>query len=82
MTGLGSEPAISQSDKRAIQTLLWALKPLLNLRGSYPSSLCDHFLIVALDEGKSVSTYARVTGVMATSRNDKSCHSDHRLSEI
>ena len=32
VTGLGSEPAIRQSDKRAIQTLLWALKPLLNLR--------------------------------------------------
>ena len=36
MTGLGSEPPIRQSDKRAIQTLLWALKPLLNLRGSIP----------------------------------------------
>jgi hypothetical protein len=48
----------------------------------YPSSLCDHFLIVALDEGKSVSTYARAIGVMATSRNDKSCHSDYRFSEI
>ena len=63
MTGLGSEPAISQSDKRAIQTLLWALKPLLNLRGSIPLPYVTIFLMVALNEGKSVSEYARAFGV-------------------
>ena len=63
MTGLGSEPPIRQSDKRAIQTLLWALKPLLNLRGSIPLPYVTIFLMVALDEGKSVSTYARAVGV-------------------
>ncbi len=63
MTGLGSKPPIRQSDKRVIQTLLWALKPLTNLRGSIPLPYVTIFLMVALDEGKSVSAYARTLGV-------------------
>ena len=62
MTGLGSEPAIKQSDKRAIQALLWALAPLLNLRWSILLPWVTIFLMVVLDEGKSVSAYARALG--------------------
>ena len=57
------EPAISQSDKRVIQTLLWALTPLLNLRWSILLPWVTIFLMVVLDEGKSVSAYARALGV-------------------
>ena len=51
------------SNKRVVQTLLAALKPLTNLRGSIPLPYVTTFLMVALDEGKSVSTYARAVGV-------------------
>jgi hypothetical protein len=51
--------AIALSDKRVIQTLLWALKPLANLRRSIPLPYALTFLTVALDEGKPVGTYAR-----------------------
>jgi hypothetical protein len=50
---------IALGDKRAIQTLLWALKPLANLRRSIPLPYALTFLTVALDEGKPVGTYAR-----------------------
>jgi hypothetical protein len=50
---------IALGDKRAIQTLLWALKPLANLRRSIPLPYALAFLTVALDEGKPVGTYAR-----------------------
>ena len=62
MTDLGSEPPIRQSDKRVIQTLLWALTPLADLRGSIPLPFLTIFLMVVLDEGKSVSEYARAFG--------------------
>jgi hypothetical protein len=42
---------------------LWALKPLSNLRGSIPLPYVTIFLMVALDEGKSVSAYARALGI-------------------
>jgi len=35
----------------------------MNLRGSIPLPYVTIFLMVALDEGKSVSTYARAIGV-------------------
>jgi hypothetical protein len=57
------EPAIRQRDKRAIQTLLWALKPLSNLRGSIPLPYAVVFLTVALEEGKTMSAYARELGI-------------------
>lgn len=63
MTTLDSAPSAKPIDKRAIQALLWALKPLSNLRGSIPLPYVTIFLMVALDEGKSVSTYARAVGV-------------------
>ena len=50
---------IAPSDKRVVQTLLWALKPLSNLRRSIPLTYAITFLTVALEEGKPVGTYAR-----------------------
>ena len=46
---------MTPSYKRVIQTLLWALKPPRNLRGSIPLPYGTTFLMVALDEGKGVS---------------------------
>jgi hypothetical protein len=66
VTNLGSEHRIKPSDKRAIQALLWALKPLLNLRnfaGHIPLPYVIIFLMIALDEGKSVSAYARAVDI-------------------
>jgi DNA-binding MarR family transcriptional regulator len=45
--------------KRAIQALLWGIKPLVDLRGSIPFPYVLAFLAVALEEGKPVGTYAR-----------------------
>ena len=62
---LASDTTAIQSDKRAVQTLLWALKPLLNLRGSrsIPLPYATTFLMVALDEGQGVNAYARAFGM-------------------
>jgi hypothetical protein len=54
--------ATAPSDKRVIQTLLWALKPLSNLRRATPPQYAVTFLTVALEEGKSSGTYARELG--------------------
>ena len=51
--------AIAPSDKRVVETLLWALKPLSNLRRSIPLPYAITFLTVALEEGKPVGAYAR-----------------------
>src|SRR5579863_3835080 len=56
-------PAIKRNHKRDIQSLLWALKPLANLRGSIPLSFVTTFLMVALEEGKGVNAYARDVGI-------------------
>jgi len=56
--GIKSE-AIAPTDKRVVQTLLWALKPLSNLRRSIPLPYAITFLTVALEEGKPVGAYAR-----------------------
>ena len=61
-----SDAPIGPSDERLIQTLLWALKPLSNLRGSIPLPFVTTFLMVALDEGKGVSAYARALGISRT----------------
>ena len=58
-----SEHPVTPNEKRLLQVLLWTLKPLINLRGSIPLPFVTTFLMVALDEGKGVSTYARATGV-------------------
>jgi DNA-binding MarR family transcriptional regulator len=46
-----------------IQCLLWALKPLVNLRGSIPLPYAVVFLLVALDEGNTVNSYAQALGI-------------------
>jgi hypothetical protein len=51
--------AVTPNDKRVVQTLLWALKPLSNLRRSIPLPYAIAFLTVALEEGKAVGAYAR-----------------------
>ena len=51
--------AIAPSDKRVVQALLWALKPLSNLHRSIPLPYAVTFLTVALEEGKPVGAYAR-----------------------
>ena len=52
--------AIASGDRRVIQALLWALKPLSNLRRwPIPLSYAVAFLTVALEEGKPVGRYAR-----------------------
>jgi len=54
---------MTESDKRATEALLWALKPLTNLRGSIPLPFVITFLMVVLDEGKGVNSYARALGM-------------------
>lgn len=49
--------------KKAVQVLLWALKPLATLRGSIPLPYVTMFLMVALNEGKGVGAYARDLGM-------------------
>jgi hypothetical protein len=58
-----SDFLLRPTDKRAIQALLWALKPLANLRSSIPLPYATTFLMVAIDEGKSVNAYARAVGI-------------------
>lgn len=59
-----SSHAASLDDRRwIIQVLLWALKPLVNLRGSIPLPYAIVFMLVALDEGKGVTSYARALGI-------------------
>ena len=58
-----SEHPVTPNEKRLLQSLVWTLKPLINLRGSIPLPFVTTFLMVALDEGKSVGTYARAVGV-------------------
>jgi DNA-binding MarR family transcriptional regulator len=54
---------IATGEKRHLQALLWALKPLANLRGSLPLPVVTTFLLVALDEGKGVGAYAQAFGM-------------------
>jgi hypothetical protein len=57
-------PEAASRDKRAIRALLGALKPLSNLPARrMPLSFVIVFLTVALDEGKSVGSYARALGI-------------------
>jgi hypothetical protein len=51
--------AIAPSDKRVIETLLSALKPFDDFRGSIPLPYVLTFLAVAREEGKPIGVYAR-----------------------
>ena len=57
-------PEPASRDKRAIHALMRVLKPLSDIRGTrMPLSYVIVFLTVALDEGKSVGSYARALGI-------------------
>ena len=57
-------PEAASRDKRAIHALMRVLKPLADIRGTrMPLSYVIVFLTVALDEGKSVGSYARALGI-------------------
>jgi hypothetical protein len=56
-------PRIRSDDKRAVQSLLWTLRPLISACGPMPMTCVIAFLAVALDEGKTVNSYARGVGV-------------------
>jgi DNA-binding MarR family transcriptional regulator len=67
---MGPNPSFTRADKRIIQSLLLALKPLSNLRGStererqaVPLRLVTAFLAVASNEGQGVNEYARCLGI-------------------
>jgi hypothetical protein len=67
---MGPDPSFTRADKRIIQSLLLALKPLSNLRGSterarqaVPLRLVTAFLTVASNEGQGVNEYARSLGI-------------------
>jgi DNA-binding MarR family transcriptional regulator len=51
------------AQQRAIQALLLAIKPLADSGGPIPLPYMLTFLMVALDEGKSVGAYARQLNV-------------------
>ena len=62
--------SFTQADKRIIQSLLLALKPLSKVRGSaqrkqesVPLRLVTAFLAVASNEGQGVNEYARSLGI-------------------
>lgn len=54
-----SEPVLTAGDREAARALLWALKPLINLRRPLPLPSLIAFLMIALDEGQGVTAYAR-----------------------
>jgi hypothetical protein len=56
-------PPLTPSDKKIARDLLFALKPFLNLRNFMPFPCVATFLLVALEEGKSASSYAFDMGV-------------------
>jgi hypothetical protein len=67
---MSPDPSFTRADKRIIQNLLLALKPLSNLRGSaqrkqqaVPLRLVTAFLAVASNEGQSINEYARSLGI-------------------
>jgi hypothetical protein len=63
-TDLVSDHLVKRDDRLAIRSLLWTLKPLVDLRKkSIPLPFVTTFLMVALDEGRGVNEYARAVGL-------------------
>ena len=56
-------PRFNDDPRWIIQCLFWTLKPLSNLSRSIPLQYVTAFLMVALDEGRGVGTYARALGM-------------------
>ena len=54
---------IAPGQNKAIQMLLWGIKPLVDSAGPIPFPYMLTFLTVALEEGKSVGAYARELNV-------------------
>ena len=54
---------ITASEQRTIRSLLWALKPLANIRPSLPLPGVIALLLVALEQGRGVGANARSAGI-------------------
>lgn len=60
---MANDTQLSRSEKMAIEILLSGLKPLTKLPNSITLPFAAAFLLVALDEGRIISSYARRLGV-------------------
>jgi len=58
-----SDALLNERDKREIQKLLWAFKPIADLGPPTPLPYALAYLAVPLEEGRSVGEYARGFGV-------------------
>lgn len=54
---------LGEGDKRAVKSLLGALEPFKELRGTMPLQYVTAFLLVAQEEGLGVGNYAERAGV-------------------
>jgi DNA-binding MarR family transcriptional regulator len=57
------QPVATADDRRAIGSLLSALDPFFQIRGTMPAQYIKAFLLVAFEEGLSLSEYAERAGV-------------------
>jgi len=60
---MSTDTQLNASEKMAMQVVLSALKPLSKLRRSMPLPFATTFLLVAVDEGRTVSSYAHQLGI-------------------
>jgi hypothetical protein len=58
-----SRTPVDPEDKRVAASLFNALREFMRERGDMPAQYILSFLLVAMDEGKSVSEYAQAVGV-------------------
>ena len=58
-----SRPPLKDADKKYIKGLRGALEPFISIRNTMPLQYVTTFLLVAMDEGKSVGEYAAKAGV-------------------
>lgn len=57
------KPTLSPDEKAAARTLYLALQPFLRIRQTMPLQYLVAYLLVAMEEGKSVNEYAAEAGV-------------------
>lgn len=55
--------SVSQDDKAVLHSALAALEPFKNLNSTMPLQYVTAFMLVALEEGKGVTEYAKEAGV-------------------
>lgn len=60
------KPTLSEDEKAYCRALMLALEPFRDLRTTMPLQYVYTFLQVAVDEGKSVTEYAKNAGVSTT----------------